>query len=317
MAAFSGHGFSNLMNADSTIIRFAWFFIISAAFTGALSLIISSVINFKNYDVVTNIRIVHESEMSFPAVTFCPVKYSSFDKVLILRVQFDSKEMPVESLKIINIFDRDEKTDKKCLQFNAKNIFSADEILKSSKQGYIGGLRLFYYSQIPIDLAVFIHENTELPIYYESLLIAKFNRETPITIEKTAQISLGSPYNDCIEKEKIDSLESRLLRETVNLGYSYKRSNCYELCFNKYCPGCDLSVSFDYKSKCSDDCPLECELAIYSASFSSEKQDLFWLTNTDKNSFKESIYQEFDSYNLTDTELFGGNFQYISIFPGA
>jgi len=43
-------------------------------------IISSSVIDYYNYDIITNIKVVYESELDFPAVTLCPQYLKKFKR---------------------------------------------------------------------------------------------------------------------------------------------------------------------------------------------------------------------------------------------
>ena len=69
-AESSAHGIPNLVSNKTLIIKLIWIVSILASICGCAWFISSSVSEYFQYDVITNIKIQKVYSMEFPAVTF-------------------------------------------------------------------------------------------------------------------------------------------------------------------------------------------------------------------------------------------------------
>jgi len=273
-----------------------------------LYMVSSSVIDFYNYDIITSIKVVHKSELYFPAVTICPQYLNNTKNLHFLNFEFDKNNLK-DSNYVENLIlsGRNIYLDN-CLSFNIKKLISKQKIKKSKISGYEGGLKIdLFLDPVEKETAfwVFVHENTIKPIYYEVNFTPNLNKMNAVTIEKTVQNSLGTPYSDCISIKEIDSFDSDLVREALKTGYPYRQKDCYELCYHKYCSNCNDSEFFDLNAVCSKHCPLECETTLFKTYLSTENHSKFLYANN-KDKYKESIVKQFNLTNLTDDEFLKG-----------
>ena len=75
-----------------------------------------------------------------------------------------------------------------------------------------------------------------------------------VSIQRTVDIKLPKPYNDCLET--INSDTSEVAKEVLDLNVTYRRVNCFEWCMIK---GAKSGLFFDDQfESCSQACPLEC-----------------------------------------------------------
>ena len=263
---------------------------------GCFYLISKSIIDFKNYEFITNIKIIYESELTYPAVTLCP-NFQSTDNLHILDYQFEGKTLDKNSFEKIFVSELP-NINKSCLRFNGR---------RSNRPGFDGGIRLIYYTHnesIPW-VSTFVHENTIEPLLFEELSkIPELNKISSLIIEKTIQTSLGPPFSDCIsEDDKGSFRNTNLVKETFNLGFSYRRYKCHELCFKKYCKNCNTTEGFDFVNNCKD-CLTECKSTAYTGSINSIKIYRNYESKEEIKAWKEEISQKFSLKNLTDDDLY-------------
>lgn len=68
---FTMHGIPNIFRSNNLFIKCMWAvaFLLSSGL--CIFLIIQSVVNYSNFDVITKIRVLNEVPMTFPTVTIC------------------------------------------------------------------------------------------------------------------------------------------------------------------------------------------------------------------------------------------------------
>ena len=88
LSSILGNGFKDLMNYKFNIMGFLWliFFILSIG--GCFYLISKSIIDYRNYDFITNIKIKYETMVDFPAVTLCTRYLKNPNNLYILQYKF-------------------------------------------------------------------------------------------------------------------------------------------------------------------------------------------------------------------------------------
>ena len=147
---------------------------------------------------------------------------------------------------------------------------------------------------------IFIHNDSLTPSPFEGIDL-DVGHITNIAVQKSYISKLPKPYSDCTENlDDINSFDSDLFRFIIQLNNTYRRSDCYNLCyqnklyqecscqdssFSKFIPNsgicstqtesnCLYKVFSDFSEKgfnelCSDYCPAECQSIQYSISTSS------------------------------------------------
>ncbi len=79
-------GVPDLVSSRSLMARLMWFIsiLMSVAFT--FYLIMSSILAYYNYDVVTNIKVVYLSQIDYPAVSFCPFGINNEENMFLIDI---------------------------------------------------------------------------------------------------------------------------------------------------------------------------------------------------------------------------------------
>ena len=212
LSSVLGDSFTDLLNSKNNIMRFVWliFFILSMG--GCFYLITTSIIDYKNYDFITNIEIFYVPELDLPAVTLCPINFKNPDNLYILDYQVDGKDVNKDAIEKVFMYHPPSYSNKSCLRFNGNNTFSPKEFLKAKKEGSVAGLSLIYYTNnesIP-GVSTYVHGNTVATLLSERILTLVLNQMSSIVIEKTIQTSLGPPFSNCINEEDRGSVQNIL-----------------------------------------------------------------------------------------------------------
>jgi len=292
-------GVPDLVSSKSPVARLMWFIFILLSMGLTFYLIISSIIAYYNYDIVTNIKVVYPSQIDFPAVSFCPNGIKNEKNIFLIVSFFDLK-------KYTDIIDYKHSVinDTKCFNFNQKNLSSEGKLFQMKKNGWKGGLTLVFYlhpNESEAFLNVFIYQNDVLPGSYEIRSTPRKKEATNIVVEKTIQKSLGNPFSDCVSVNEIGFYDSDFVREILKLGYSYTQKHCFELCYKKYCLYCTEESDFDYQKICSKRCPLECEIVTFTITNSIENTYEFKKSIKE---YKNLTMERFNHADITDEELF-------------
>ncbi len=120
---FSGHGISHIALARSNFARASWLIVICFSFAFCCYYIINSFTDFFAYDIISNIRVINDQEITFPAVIFCGW-YSGFAiDTAVFQCQFqqkDCQEYGINFEKII-VLGYGASYRHYCIRFNGKN----------------------------------------------------------------------------------------------------------------------------------------------------------------------------------------------------
>lgn len=131
-----------------------------------------------------------------------------------------------------------------CYSFNrGKN--SSGSVMKdklSTKPGFMFGLQLELFVGNPLDphslafvngLHVLVHNKTEKPSYLIGVN-ANVGEHTTITVSRTFSTRLEKPYSDCIKDISSYSDSSLFVKTILDSNYTYKQTECFNVCLQKY-----------------------------------------------------------------------------------
>lgn len=240
--------------------------------------------------VVTNIQVMDDETIAFPAVTFCLVKLNYAEHTNHISVvshnynlrdfiyfcYFETSNYPCrpDDFEHVPIFSGPFfSTTYDCYKFNggrnAKN--QESDILRATRVGVTSGLNIFFnLTQFNSDLLYFhVDDNGVKPIFTVLNHIAQQNAGKLVNVEikKTIDTKVPKPYSNCTESINPDT--SHLVKEIFEKNVTYRQKYCYEMCYNDYLNSFAESrniskieayplLTFDYKGNCSHLCPLEC-----------------------------------------------------------
>ncbi len=71
ISSFTGHGCPQIFFAESLYGKIIWFLLV-VLFSSLITMYIYDLVSeFFQYDVISNIKIIHKNKLTFPAVVFC------------------------------------------------------------------------------------------------------------------------------------------------------------------------------------------------------------------------------------------------------
>lgn len=239
-------------------------------------------------DVVTQIKVVESEDLSmtFPAITFCLIQFLPTESLLemnlishklgvIKQCFFDFENIcSFEDFESIPIYASPTDQTLDCYKFNGGK---SGPKLSTAKAGITSGLTIAF--DLPNDTFLYyiVADNKVNPIWTEFINQSdqKDGLQVNVNIQKTVDVKLPEPYSPCIDN--INSQTSYLVQQIIEQNMTYRKKDCYELCFQKYLKAYAKtqnmtirvaynSLRFDYKGNCSQICPLECTAELFAVS---------------------------------------------------
>ena len=249
----TGHGLPQIVKPGNIFLSVLWAVFFLVAIVGGSFLIYQAVDQFTRYEVITMTKIKRESEITFPALTFCSYRSHTLNiRDMITYCAYGDKGY--KNCKMTNLTIYDKYGDPhNCVKSESVNL---------NREGYQNGFSFFLYHPPDSDIQFAVTENTARLVLEEVREIVHTGQETFIVLSKTNQTALGPPYSQC--------------NETTD----YRQVNCMEDCFNKAMTeicGCVFPVECGHYSdwtkeckradyynssliqlKCNKLCPVEC-----------------------------------------------------------
>ena len=324
----TSHGIPNILRARFNSLKMAWFLFILTSSTLCFYLIVKSMSNYFDYDVVTNTTLRNQIPAELPAITICNRN---------LFVTENARNYIINKLNISYI---PSGILNDYIRYNAFNLS------QEQKQSFGLSIKQFIYYcffnqkdyglKLKINtgdndyfdeedsrgLYITIHNSSIIPSYYGEGIFISSGLESNVAIKRLFINKKEKPYSDCVSD--IEHYNSVLVEHVLNSGYGYRQSDCFVLCLQQYIidkadcfmPGTNplncnkqcISIedidkmqgvirtffSEERVNKCYSDCPLECNSIEY-------------------NSFISYGYFPSDSYSyflnsISDTKFNGTNF---------
>lgn len=322
--------------SNTFFVRLMWLLSLLLTSGLCFYLISKTVANYLKYEVVTKLNVIYEDPSIFPTITLCnldPFKsnYSDQDLDFFIRKNLSFLEFGNNSniyryyymsnlhemlknntirsngLVVMNCFinfGTDCNFDYEhvnyfdffygnCLQYNS------NETKKIYKRGKLSGISLEIYAESSLSrpwinaagIHLFIHNKSDRISLFQGI-DAPVGKATNIAINRVVTNKLERPYSECVE----DLSDSIYYHKLKAAGYSYRRSDCIDLCFSVFayqtcgcyegstkqffsdpicktvnetnCLGKALTdFTSHYNSECN--CPLECHSISYMTTTSS------------------------------------------------
>ncbi len=272
---------------------------------------------FQEYDVVTQFKIIENETVTFPAITLCFFKYDSVPPDLdLMKIQYTDLNISqvlhdcyydnpkkrcspndFEPIVIHNYFLGVKAI---CHKFNGGKDAKKNKIpiRRSNKFGKYSGLTIGANLTENSFMLFHICDNLEMPVYQELINRIQPEKISYVSIKKTINRKLPEPFTDC--KDNINAQTSRVVKfmlEEDNI--TYRRANCYELCLVEFAFSQNLTSEsilnsddfLNFKTNCSDDCPLECTSSIFEV-VESEWQ----ISGRDSHFIRVNFYMSDDKY---------------------
>ena len=296
---FSLDGYSSIVRSSNPFVKLVWLVMSIVLVTFGLVSVTGNINEFWKRDVVTNIQTVDdEFPVIFPAISLCPFPPTKL-KDFLLHSTFDNKAISIDS-KEYTIYTY--KGNQTCYIINSirSQILNKSESLTTNKEDSQNGLRFLLYIKSDIQfLGYSANYPNELPEQREILNPITIGASNSINLNKKVHLKLGEPYSRCRDDLNMeDSFDSDLYRDTVKTGYSYRRVNCYNLCYFKHVSLQDTGIKEFEKRKCDEFCPLECRITKYDVD-----NDVFYHRGLYKEMFYKNISSKYNLSNLTLDEF--------------
>ncbi len=160
------HGIPNIVRAESVYSRFFWIFFTLLSSAACVYYIKDNLDNFLNFNYVTNVDVIYEQPMQFPAISICSCSNSTLNtplKSLIIKCLFNNdKKCQTNPEKTFEKFY--DPSYKQCYRFNSgKNMTGGSiDIFNTNMAGRSAGLQFEMYETN--GLLLFIH-NQSMPPY--------------------------------------------------------------------------------------------------------------------------------------------------------
>jgi hypothetical protein len=257
----SSHGIPNIVRNKNVFSLVMWssFTILSACL--AANFIIKIILDYLKYNTFTNIEIINEKKVQFPAVSFCalPSFNSSINQTFSSGV-FDNI---VETNLTQYVEEYNDIIMGKCFKYNSgKNIYNESyQIRNSTIKGFKYGLKLNMNIQIPEE---YDYAEVFLFIYNQSL--QPFDSENSrgfwvlpgsyyyFELDRVFYKNLDAPYSDCLKDINLFKKNKTILDSILKKNRDYTQTNCYYLCSFLFALeqsncGCN-STLFDFGKDC-------------------------------------------------------------------
>ncbi len=290
-AFFSLNGYSVILATNSVFKKTIWLIFMIMLVHLCAFYIDTSFKEYKNYDVVIQIKNRENETLTFPAITLCLVNFNysidlnrtpiltehfatNFLEDIFLSCHFEDRECSVTDFEFFMLYYQHETIESylNCYKFNGgKNSTNLKtDILQSTKFGAFSGLIMELSMLRRNFIFYYVGDNSVRPIYTELTRNIQPGKNVVVTIKKTIDAKLPEPYSRCTDK--IDSGSSHLVKHILEQNVTYRKTNCYDLCLNEYASSRNISkkdvyaMRFNYPGNCSEICPVECFSNVFEVS---------------------------------------------------
>lgn len=253
------HGLSKVIIRNRLSFRLTWLVLIILSSCMCVYYVVENALEFTNYDTVTKIDIIKETQSQFPTVSICNYNDTKFNFSL-LEMKFNYESLKHDWYKYMSTYN--DYRYGKCFRFNSgRNLTNHHvEILNSTARGYSYGLVLEMYVPSNHDfgeLKIFIQNNTMIPpnLFNKGIFI-KSGSYNFFSVRRTFEQKLGEPFNSCYKNVSLFKGNKRLIEYIRSQNRTYTQDECFQLCQNlKYIETskchCDLNSLDDViKTSC-------------------------------------------------------------------
>jgi len=312
------HGLSNIFANRTWLTRILWSLLFLTSTCLCSFLIYQSLLNYFSYNYTTNIDLIYEPIVPFPAVSICSEtnvfdQYSNLNQV-ITHCMINNNNCLNNSDFYFEKFSDD--LHGTCIRFNSRRI----NVIRSTMAGVDGGLEINLNGE-NIGFILYIHNQTTK--LFQNSLHNNHNRQaiyvssgfdTNLVVERIFDIRLDSPYNDCYKNISNFLFNNTLVNyiATELSDYSYSQHLCYILCFdlmfinNSTCECKNKQLGHIWENCKSDiatrDCTIKFKTAFYEGNIS-DQCDQYCPLECDSVSYEinsySKLYKSPIQYNYT------------------
>ncbi len=275
-----------MVKAGNIFLNIFWLVFFLVAFGGGCSMIYQSIDQYMQFDVITMTKIIRETQIIFPALTFC--SYDNLHEKLIYCHYDISKD--ICNFKTLTLYSDARKYN--CLQLNHGT--NKSELVQATGEDWKHGYQIIFYNVSKDSQFQFAVTNNKDRVAVNDVKDVIYSGyETDVILSKISQTALERPYSDCNETN------------------GYREATCIDDCFNqqmglrcgcKYPKEClNKTDSIGYKCvnsndsktdsillKCKLKCPTECNLI----SFPSTRTDIVLKDSGDLSDYKDKLYEK-------------------------
>jgi len=262
----SSHGIPHIFRTKRKLFKIMWtiFFIICISF--GIKIIVTNLLSYLEYDVITNIELVYEQPIQFPTISFqfnfgnSKANYSLEDNVFKLVYNQQLKKNIASEFEQLT-----DKRGKVFYKFNSGKNKTGNSIQMKNQTivGNAGSMRAEIFIGKPDEFtaneneendsffSIYVHnssinavESTDAPIK----LAPGFS--TNLKITRVVTDRLGEPYNNCVDDlESLRSSDSPLVQHILTkTTSSYRQKDCFNLCLGQYIKDkCDLKLNLGFE----------------------------------------------------------------------
>jgi hypothetical protein len=123
------HGITYIHDSSSLFVKFIWTVVFCGFFAFACWLLSKSFITFFDYDINTSVSRLKVSEITFPAVTFCNLYYST---------DINEKNYSSEVINQINYINRPLYIKEQIVAYEVSSLFSFDKTAGKNYRSLFG-----------------------------------------------------------------------------------------------------------------------------------------------------------------------------------
>jgi len=235
------HGLPNIVKNERIINKIMWTIVFLASFGYCTYLIVNSILDYLQFDHITQIATVFEQPTQYFTIQFCSRDAKSFNNKtlnqLLIKCEFnyDTSCLTNPGPFFESYID---PTYTQCFRFNSgKNLSgSSIPILSSSIGGKDDSFSMQIYA--PSGLAFWIHNYSTPPRrqfknnHDGGLQYASVGFDTQVAVDRTFQYKLEYPYNDCLNDPTEFQYDMKIINFMINNSIPYSQVNCLELCFD-------------------------------------------------------------------------------------
>ncbi len=327
----SVHGIPNIFRSKTNLMKIFWAVFYFTFTSIGIYTVILIVLNYLNFEKVTNIEIKYDKIIKFPAVTFSILKNQLIKyplELVLNRCLFNNAACNENDFDVIQ-----DKFGYVSYRFKPKNVTltGAGQGLKVNMDtSKIKEMKNIKY----LGLRIIIHNHNNDPEFYTGGSNKNINIPngfyTDINIRRIFVEKLGQPYNDCLKDVKsIESFDSDLYRYVLqSTAYAYRQKDCVNLCLGReyykflnttsnkidhlfnslnemnYTLSSEFYKIYDtlVSNVCLPLCPLECDSMDYDLSLSMMK----FLNNNNESMTGFNAYYYDSTYTfISELEKFG------------
>ena len=227
------HGVVKLFKSKDLLQTLVWFCVILSSYTYCSIYISSLIFGYLEYQVVTNIKTVYESQPLFPAVTIC----NAYPPVSCI---FNAKVCEPTFLQ---------NYARGCYSFNRGlnlRTLHPTKILNSKESGYTYGLSLILNRNSYYDIEILIH-NQSIPYDYKKRIRISKGMETTLVVSRTFEHKLSKPFSNCKIQLEFEPGRYAATNQTT---FPYFQSQCFTTCRQKeIAKACNMTRDYLEKSQ--------------------------------------------------------------------